>query len=71
MPTKANHQHGLSFGNYVVILGVGLGLLIKDVSLIFNIITTGLYGGFVLCQRLKWYWWRFNANGYFYGMLFG
>jgi hypothetical protein len=25
----------------------------------------------LFCQRLKWYWWRFNANGYFYGMLFG
>jgi hypothetical protein len=55
----------------MVILGIGLGLLIKDVNMIFNIITAGLYGGFVCANVLKWYWWRFNANGYFWGMLAG
>ncbi|MEN9335147.1 MAG: hypothetical protein RLZZ500_134 [Bacteroidota bacterium] len=58
-------------GTLMVILGVGLGLLIKDVNMIFNIITAGLYGGFVCANVLKWYWWRFNANGYFWGMLAG
>ncbi len=62
---------GYLSGIIMVILGVGLGLLIKDVNMIFNIITAGLYGGFVCANVLKWYWWRFNANGYFYGMLFG
>ncbi|QEE48162.1 Na+:solute symporter [Flavobacterium alkalisoli] len=58
-------------GTVMVILGVGLGLLIKDVNMIFNIITAGLYGGFVCANVLKWYWWRFNANGFFWGMLAG
>lgn len=58
-------------GTLMVILGVGLGLLIKDVNMIFNIITAGLYGGFVCANVLKWYWWRFNASGYFWGMLVG
>jgi Na+/proline symporter len=58
-------------GTLMVILGVGLGLLIKDVNMIFNIITAGLYGGFVCANVLKWYWWRFNANGFFWGMLAG
>jgi solute:Na+ symporter, SSS family len=58
-------------GIVMVILGIGLGLLIKDVNMIFNIITAGLFGGFVCANVLKWYWWRFNANGYFYGMLAG
>lgn len=62
---------GYLSGTIMVLLGVGLGLLIKDVNMIFNIITAGLYGGFVCANVLKWYWWRFNANGYFYGMLFG
>lgn len=62
---------GYLSGTVMVLLGVGLGLLIKDVNMIFNIITAGLYGGFVCANVLKWYWWRFNANGYFYGMLFG
>jgi solute:Na+ symporter, SSS family len=58
-------------GIMMVILGIGLGLLIKDVNMIFNIITAGLYGGFVCANVLKWYWWRFNANGYFWGMFAG
>jgi len=58
-------------GVVMVILGIGLGLLIKDVNMIFNIITAGLYGGFVCANVLKWYWWRFNANGFYYGMLAG
>ncbi|WP_159800092.1 sodium:solute symporter family protein [Flavobacterium sp. MK4S-17] len=58
-------------GTLMVILGVGLGLLIRDVNMIFNIITAGLYGGFVCANVLKWYWWRFNANGFFWGMLAG
>lgn len=58
-------------GVIMVIFGIGLGLLIKDVNMIFNIITAGLYGGFVCANILKWYWWRFNATGYFYGMLAG
>jgi solute:Na+ symporter, SSS family len=58
-------------GVLMVIFGIGLGLLIKDVNMIFNIITAGLYGGFVCANVLKWYWWRFNANGFFYGMVAG
>ncbi len=58
-------------GLVLVIFGISLGTLIKDVNMIFNIITAGLYGGFVCANVLKWYWWRFNATGYFYGMLAG
>jgi hypothetical protein len=34
-------------------------------------IVGGLYGGYVAANCLKWYWWRFNANGFFYGMAVG
>ncbi|GEP50921.1 sodium:solute symporter [Flavobacterium noncentrifugens] len=70
-PRKKVINVGYISGIVMVCLGVGLGLLIKDVNMIFNIITAGLYGGFVCANVLKWYWWRFNANGYFYGMLAG
>lgn len=62
---------GYLSGAVMVILGVGLGLFIKDVNMIFNIITAGLYGGFVCANVLKWYWWRFNASGFFWGMFAG
>lgn len=70
-PRRSVINMGYLSGIIMVGLGVGLGLLIKDVNMIFNIITAGLYGGFVCANVLKWYWWRFNANGFFWGMLTG
>ncbi len=32
---------------------------------------SGLYGSYVASNVLKWYWWRFNGYGYFWGMLSG
>jgi hypothetical protein len=34
-------------------------------------IVGGLYGGYVMANVLKWYWWRFNGYGYFWGMMAG
>jgi hypothetical protein len=30
-----------------------------------------LYGGYVMANVLKWFWWRFNGHGYFWGMMAG
>jgi hypothetical protein len=32
---------------------------------------SALYGGYVASNVLKWHWWRFNASGFFWGMLTG
>lgn len=32
---------------------------------------SGIYGGFIAANVLKWYWWRFNGQGYFWGMVAG
>lgn len=32
---------------------------------------SGLWGGYVVSNVLKWYWWRLNGYGYFYGMVAG
>ncbi len=58
-------------GILVVIIGVLLGLLVKDVNTVLQWIVGGLYGGYVAANCLKWYWWRFNANGFFWGMAVG
>jgi hypothetical protein len=34
-------------------------------------IVGALYGGYVIANVLKWYWWRFNGYGYFWGMFAG
>ncbi len=58
-------------GVFVVAVGVVLGFFAKDVNSILQWIVSGLYGGYIAANVLKWYWWRFNANGFFYGMLTG
>jgi SSS family solute:Na+ symporter len=58
-------------GLLVVITGVILGLFVKDVNTVLQWIVSGLYGGYVAANMLKWHWWRFNANGFFWGMLAG
>jgi hypothetical protein len=34
-------------------------------------IVTSLWGGYTASNVLKWYWWRFNGYGYFWGMVAG
>jgi solute:Na+ symporter, SSS family len=58
-------------GVLVVALGVILGFFAKDVNSILQWIVSGLYGGYIASNVLKWYWWRFNANGFYIGMLTG
>jgi SSS family solute:Na+ symporter len=58
-------------GLIVVVVGVFLGFFARDVNSILQWIVSGLYGGYIAANMLKWYWWRFNANGFFWGMLSG
>lgn len=58
-------------GVAVVIVGVFFGFLANNVNDILQWIVGGLYGGYVAANCLKWYWWRFNANGFFWGMAVG
>ena len=58
-------------GVIVVATGIVLGFFAKDVNSILQWIVSGLYGGYIAANVLKWYWWRFNAHGFFYGMLTG
>lgn len=58
-------------GLVVVIIGIVLGFFAKNVNSILNWIVGGLYGGYIAANMLKWYWWRFNAHGFFWGMASG
>ncbi len=58
-------------GIVVVAIGVMLGFFAKDVNSILQWIVGALYGGYIAANVLKWYWWRFNANGFFWGMAAG
>ncbi len=58
-------------GILVVLIGIVLGFFARNVNDILQWIVGGLYGGYVAANCLKWYWWRFNANGFFWGMAVG
>lgn len=55
----------------LVSVGIGLGLMLDSINDIMQWIFAALFGGYAASNLLKWHWWRFNAYGYFWGMLAG
>jgi Na+/proline symporter len=58
-------------GLIVVTIGIILGFYAKNVNAVLQWIVGALYGGYIAANVLKWYWWRFNASGFFWGMMSG
>jgi Na+/proline symporter len=55
----------------VVIIGVLIGWYVTSVNSVVLWLVSGLWGGYTASNVLKWYWWRFNGFGYFWGMVVG
>jgi len=55
----------------VVVIGVLIGWNVPSVNFVVLWIVSGLWGGYIASNVLKWYWWRFNGYGYFWGMATG
>jgi len=55
----------------LVIVGVCVGYMISSINDIMQWIFGALFGGYAAANVLKWHWWRFNAYGYFWGMMSG
>lgn len=73
-PTASNKSvRNISYlsGVSIAILGILLGLFVEDINSVLQWIVSALYGGYIASNILKWHWWRFNANGFFWGMLAG
>lgn len=58
-------------GIVVVIVSIIFGIFAQDVNSMLQWIVSALYGSYVVSNVLKWYWWRFNGYGYFWGMVAG
>ena len=69
--TKKVMTINYTVGVIVVAIGVILGFFVKDVNSVLQWIVGALWGGYIAANVFKWYWWRFNANGFFWGMLTG
>jgi Na+/proline symporter len=55
----------------VLLVGIVFGLLTNRITDVMMWLVGALYGGYVMANVLKWYWWRFNGFGYFWGMMAG
>jgi len=55
----------------VVIVGISTGFLVESINQVALWLVASLWGGYTAANVLKWYWWRFNGYGYFWGMLSG
>ncbi len=58
-----------SFG--VVVAGIAFGWFVGSIDSVIKWIVSALWGGYTASNVLKWYWWRFNGFGYFWGMVAG
>ncbi len=55
----------------VVVVGTAFGFMAESLNGLIQWIVAALYGGYTAANLLKWYWWRFNSRGYFWGMVSG
>ena len=62
---------GYAVGILVVVVSIALGFMAKNVNDVLQWIVGALYGGYIAANVLKWHWWRFNAMGFFWGMMTG
>ncbi len=58
-------------GMLVVLVSIVLGFFAEDVNSVLQWIVSVLYGSYVGSNILKWHWWRFNGEGFFWGMVAG
>jgi SSS family solute:Na+ symporter len=54
-----------------VLLGFGVGMIVGSINEVMQWIVNALWGGYTASNVLKWYWWRLNGYGYFWGMVAG
>ena len=58
-------------GLLVVIVSIVLGFFVQDVNSVLQWLVSALFGSYVVANILKWHWWRFNGQGFFWGMVGG
>lgn len=54
-----------------VLIGFAFGFMVESINQVTLWIVSALYGGYTASNVLKWFWWRLNGFGYFWGMMTG
>lgn len=71
VPEKRIKLMNYGSGLLVVVVSIILGFFVQDVNSILQWLVSALYGSYVVANVLKWHWWRFNGEGFFWGMVGG
>lgn len=63
----------MNYGSGVIVVSVSiiLGFFVQDVNSVLQWLVSALFGSYVVANVLKWHWWRFNGEGFFWGMVAG
>lgn len=69
-PRQTNRANYL-VGVIIVVISICFGVLAQDVNSVLQWVTGALYGSYIVANILKWHWWRFNGNGFAWGMAAG
>jgi Na+/proline symporter len=70
-PDKKLVQLSIISSLALVMVGIVFGFNAGSLNSLILWLSSSLYGGYVAANVLKWIWWRFSGNGYFWGMFFG
>ncbi len=70
-PAKTQIRASYLISFLVVVISTVIGFFVENINSVLQWIVSALYGGYIAANFLKWHWWRFNGNGYFWGMLVG
>ena len=73
-PEASNKQlkwMNYTIGVFIVIISIIFGIFAQNVNSMLQWIVSAMYGSYIVSNVLKWYWWRFNGYGYFWGMVAG
>ncbi|MFH1851060.1 MAG: sodium:solute symporter [Candidatus Neomarinimicrobiota bacterium] len=55
----------------IVVLGLGLMLVFKNINEVWGWITMSIGSGMLIPMLLRWYWWRMNGYGFAIGTISG
>jgi Na+/proline symporter len=70
-PAKTEIRMSRASSLLILVLGLALGMFTRNIFSIMWWIVGALNGAYVIANVLKWFWWRFNGYGYFWGMITG
>jgi solute:Na+ symporter, SSS family len=69
--TKSAMRQSYFSSTAIVVIGLALTLLVKNINEVWGWITMSISAGMIIPMMIRWYWWRINGYGYTIGLTAG